>query len=478
MTATGQASPAAPGADVVVGDHRLLRRLGGARATVWLAAPLDVEDGERVAIKLAAPGTDPATMLQEAEVLWRGRGRHVVRVLESLPGGLVLEHIPIAAADAVAAGLAPGAAVTLLAPIAAELGRLHAAGAVHGGIRLGALGLRESGEPVLFAFGAARIPAPTELPAAAAADVRAFQAVAMTVLAATTGPASPAWIELRRWLAAAEPEASAWLTSFVDRLFAAAGPEPVPLPSRPEFAGPEHSGATADRVGRAGAVAAEEIPRRDTRSTAFARWRERLRAWPRRMRPSSGARIRPRIWVPIAAAGLALAVAAIALTGKPDAAGAGTAAAGPSGVAAESPLSSVSPSPGSDASGAGEPGSDASGSATSPAASDAPTTAAGDAALSLLTTRERCYRELSLDCLTTVVEPGSDAEAIDAAAIVDLGEGGGALPATAAPVSAAEVQRLGDAAIVDVLTSEGAIQRLLVMLTPDGWRIRAYLDAP
>src|SRR5690606_1576163 len=94
-------------------------------------------------------------------------GEHVVRlldvgadengtvlVLERLPGGSLAELLERRTA------LAAGEAVTILAPLAATVERLHAAGVAHGALSPGAVHFREDRAPVLTGFGAAELFAP------------------------------------------------------------------------------------------------------------------------------------------------------------------------------------------------------------------------------------------------------------------------------------------------------------------------------
>ncbi len=463
----------------LVGEHRLLRRLGlGARAEVWLAAPTLVEDGVRVVIKLARPGVDPSAILAEAEVLWRVRGRHTVRIREVLPvsdghAGLVLEHLPhelggLATAGMNAgSGMHAGVAITVLAPLAAELRRLHGLGVVHGGVRLASVGLRSTGEPVLLGFGAAAFAHGPALDSGIAGDAVAFHALVMTVTSLVASERVE-WRAFRRWLVAEESIDGAWLAEFERRAFDAAEPEPVPLPRE----GP------SDVLGEPGAAPIAARPGASVSpGTAPVVRGGLLRGLPV---PDSIRRlgaVRRRVWVPLALVGAGLVAVAIALPS--DASGA-AAARGPDpssaasdavpGIVPADPRLAPIDDPSSDSpteSPSAPPGTPPTGAEVTEAA-----------AMALLAERSRCYAELSRDCLDAVVEPASDAEAVDRAAIEALVDGTGALPPSFLPVDATEYQRLGDAAIVDALGADGAGLRMLLMLTPQGWRIRAYLATP
>lgn len=469
----------------LVGEHRLLRRLGrGERAEVWLAAPAFVEDGARVALKLARGGTAPGGMLREAEVLSRARGRHVVRLRDVIPvaagrAGLVLEHVPHALEDVVGAAgagserLHAGAAVTVLAPLAAELHRLHGLGVVHGGVRIAAIGLRASGEPVLLGFGGATIERGAALEAGAQGDARDLRATAL-VVGALVGTETSRWAEFRRWLDAADPATGPWLVEFGRRAFEAAEPEPVALPQRTALA--IGFGATAPAsdwsTGAGGAVE----PREDASKGGGA-----LASLARRLPLGRVGGVRRRVWVPLAIVGAGLIAVAVALPAADGAAASvpgvtdATNAAGPGSSADSIAAMDAASAP------SGSPAAERSSPTTesgSPAATSSPVTAGdetGHAAIRLLAARSRCYDELSIGCLAEVDESGSDAEAEDGAAIDALVDGIGELPPEFLAVAATEYQRLGDAAIVDAVDDAGAKLRLLLMLTPGGWRIRTYL---
>lgn len=452
----------------LVAGHRLLRRLGqGGRASVWLAAPALEEDGLRSALKLYRADVPAAGILQEAELLWRARGRHTVAILDVMPRPegtpvLRLEHVPHDLAEIVGRGISPGSTVTLLGPLATELQRLHERGIVHGGVRLGAVGLREDGAPVLLAFGGgsvrgARAPADEGEPHRRK-DAADFLALARTIVGAAAH-GGPAWDRLRAWLAHADPDRAGWLGEFAERVFDAAAPEPIPL--------------GRDRLFELGAMGISPVgtvqSSGPTGPLVSSGDRSGLRGGPLlgrlRTRLAGLGGIRRRIWVSIAAAGLALIAAAIALP-TPGAVPARAEAS--SGEAAPATTDVAEPAASEPASVGGDGGSTGAILLEDPAR----------AAVELLRARARCYLELSIDCLAAVAQPGSDAEAIDRGAIAALREGDGDALAAFEPAEAGEIQRLGDASIVDVRDADGLVQRLLLMADEGGWRVRAYLPRP
>lgn len=155
----------------VIAGYRVVRRLGsGSRADVYLG-----HAGERnstVALKVFRPEAGTGSVEREIQALSAtpvGRLPSLVDVA-ALPDGracLVLELLSggslgrrLAAADL----LGPGEAVTILAPIAAALAAVHAAGFAHGRLVPSSVLFDARGRPVLAGLGALR-----ELPPAGSA---------------------------------------------------------------------------------------------------------------------------------------------------------------------------------------------------------------------------------------------------------------------------------------------------------------------
>ncbi len=320
------------GPGVIIGGHRLLRRLGaGPTAEVWLGAPAAAEDGERVALKLIRAGSGADRAAREAEALWRARGPHVVRLRDVVAIGsgtpfLILDAVPHDLPAVLARGLDPGAAVTVLVPIAQALARLHELGVTHGGVRLAAVGLDRRGAPVLLGFGAAEIGPVTA--AGRAADCAAFAALALVVLASIPERDRDAsWHRLAAWLGASRPGGSSWFPSFLDRCYDLAEPQPVAI------AASEPLGAVMlAAAGREGAAPADPgepaPPRLLTVGLGRAALTRAARAW------TGIRRVRARFWIPAAVAAAAL-LAVIALPVAP----------GTGAVAATSEVAAVERSP-------------------------------------------------------------------------------------------------------------------------------------
>ncbi len=422
-----------------LGGYRLLRTVGaGPRAEVFLAHPLRPDAPPVPAvIKIYGSSVSDESVFAEIEALTRARGDHVVGVLDVVstesgaPALILTRH----AAGSLARLLAdrphvePGEAVTLLAPLATTLARLHAAGVAHGAIGAGAVLFDVAGSPTLACFGRAVL-FPPGLPAAGLesepavlADVLAFGALATTVLERAGAP------DLAR-RARTEAASGGWLTDFADELFDIAEPLPLGVASRAPVA---HVPFPARAVAAQPSVVVPEpetSPRRD--------WRGLLdRAL------GSLRRVRRRAWV-MAGVGVGALVIAVAIV--PSA---------PSGA-----IATPSASPTTAATVVDE----------GPVTGDDPVAAA----LVLLQAREGCIRDLSVECFDLIDQ--ADSSALDAdRALVRSVLGGAELPPLPKPTEATLTQRLGDSALV-ALGSETEPASLLLVKGEAGWRIRDYLE--
>ena len=150
----------------VVPGYEVGEPLGaGAVGSVWSGARL--EDGVRVALKVVRGADAEAAdrVARELRALGRAAGDHVVRVHEALTlptGDLVLvldllEGGSLRSAVRARGHLSPGELVTVLSPVASGLGRLHAAGVVHGDVSPGNVLLDRTGRPVLADLGLATV---------------------------------------------------------------------------------------------------------------------------------------------------------------------------------------------------------------------------------------------------------------------------------------------------------------------------------
>jgi hypothetical protein len=427
-----------------VAGYRVLRSAGhGDRARLLLG----YDDGHTVVLKVTA--ADDPWAAAEIEALHRAAGEHVVAltdvsvderetvlVLERLPNGTLAELLERRG------GLHAGEAVTILAPIATTVDRLHTAGVAHGRLTLGAIGFREDGAPTLTGFGGAQLfgagspEVVLETLPGVLADRAGIRDVAALVLARVVGDRA----------AAARAAAAAILHAapgeIARHLFELAAPTAVSFESEIEM--------VTMRMGEPRELeAADEAP-----GGALPPWLTTLlpewvagrlsepitrvaavwSAWnPRRRRLALGA----------LAGGVTVLVAVAAVPASDG---------GPVAVAVTPAASSTSPAP------------------------DLPDDPVAAAAL-LLAARERCVRDLSLLCLDDVVQPDSAAYAEDTALIRAVQDGaeypvGGVVSGD--PVL---VERLGDAALLD-LPAGSRPESVLLLRTANGWRIRDYLDAP
>ncbi|MEQ1735046.1 MAG: protein kinase, partial [Rhodoglobus sp.] len=187
-----------------VAGHKVLRLLAsGARSQVWLAA------GD-IVLKVLTPPVPVAAPGREAEALHRARGEHVVELLDvSLGAGgavLVFPRLPRGSLAEVLSRrgyLDAGEAVTILAPIATCLTRLHSAGVAHAALTPDAVLFRADGAPMLTGFGHSELFEPgipeveRERIAGVIADRESLRALADAVLARTTGARAKAASRLR-----------------------------------------------------------------------------------------------------------------------------------------------------------------------------------------------------------------------------------------------------------------------------------------
>ncbi|CAN5366565.1 hypothetical protein BH11ACT4_BH11ACT4_04450 [soil metagenome] len=462
----GRAGPAEPQTRRVetLGGYRMVRKLGeGARAEVFLGHPTRAgAEGRAVAIKVFRAGIADASITAEIESLSRAAGEHALALQDvtTAPDGaqaLILQRLQGRSlarllGDRPQRGV--GEAITILAPLALALRRMHAAGVVHGAIRQDAVLFDAAGAPVLACFGRAFPITPGQPPAlldavpGVALDIRAFAGVTAAVLSAVDHPSARA---LGDWAESAPAlEHDTWFDELADRLFGLGIPEPIDFRVEASPAAPR----VPARLVRAAPVVTDDEPAAplarltrllpDDLAAGIGETAERLR---RALRV-----VRPRVWIAAGAVGVAL-VAALVLVPQGGRGAAQGRAADPAGS------TSAAPTAGPDA---------------GPVAGDDPVAAL----VTLLDARQRCISDLSVLCLDAVGQAGSSALAEDEAVIRSLQDGAESpAPFT---VDAAQVtvnERLGDSAIldlVDVADSEPA--SVLLMKGEAGWRIRDYLE--
>ncbi|CAN5160316.1 hypothetical protein BH09ACT5_BH09ACT5_09050 [soil metagenome] len=436
-----------------LGGYRILRTLGvGSRAEVLLAHPLDsARESASVAIKVYGESVSDESIVAEIEALTRAAGEHVVRVLDLESAGgspaLVLERC---AAGSLARLLGDrprldaGEAVTILAPVATTLGRMHSAGVAHGSIGPGAVLFDAAGTPQLVGYGRAVLFEPLlplaslESEQAALADVLAFASLAAGIL---EGAGATALAHRAR----TEAAPGVWLNSFADALFDLAEPLPVDVQRR---RAPEAPLLPA-RVITAWSPAVLEEPASSGHESVWRGW-ARPAAWQEWLRGlrTSLRTVRRPVWAIAAASVAALVVAVLAVPPS-----------GSSTVAAPSSAPSAPPLAAAAQEGDG------------PVAGDDPVAAV----IVLLRVRATCIRELSVECFGDVDQRDSSALRSDREAVQEILAGGeaGGLPVVE-PEEVVLTQRLGDSALVSLGPNSEPASVLLVK-GEAGWRIRDYV---
>jgi eukaryotic-like serine/threonine-protein kinase len=451
-----------PGA---IGGYRLVRTLGaGPRATVHLG---HAEGHPHAAVKVFAAAVPPERIEREAEALMRAAGEHVVR-LDDLAlddrgrPAFLLERVPGPSLGALLdrrRAIRPGEAVTILAPVAATVARLHRSGVVHGGLDPASVLFTEAGSPTLVGFGDAelldlmatgRVPV-AERSELLARDRAALRRLAVTVLDRTAH-------ESAEELAAAEairnvPDGDAYAERLAETVFGLAEPEPVDLdattppsllPSR--LAEPPGAGTAAGESPLL--LDALQVP--EWLRSMLGGW---LPAARDRLRSLVGSVRRP-FWVAGGVAAAALTATLLFVPADrpaPDATGAPEPADG-------GPSSAPHPEPAEDALLRGD----------DPAA----------AARELLDRRADCFRELSVLCLDGVDQADSSASLADAAAILAAQERGG-IDADGVVIDGEThvVERLGGTALIRITSPDAEPASVLVIRTEAGWRIRGFPGA-
>ncbi|QNO36453.1 hypothetical protein H4J02_07875 [Protaetiibacter sp. SSC-01] len=408
---------------------------------------------------------------RELAALDRARGDGVIRVLDvvgddTAPAALVerLAGPRLAAVVADRQVWRAGEAVTVLAPLADAIGRLHDAGVAHGAVSAARLVLSDRG-PVLDGLLHAELFAPgspevvrERLPGVAA-DREAVRELAALLLARVDGPRSAAARELGALVGAAS--GARVLEELAQGLSELAAATPLGIAKRE---GPAPREDAAPRL----VPVVREPARIDDRPDTPVRFALGARV------PALVAGVRARLDALPAArrrlavgGGAALAVASVMLAVLPSGSD-GRADAGPEPLA-QTQRAAPETQPTADAQRTAEPES----------AADAGSAAiAGDdplaAAVALLDRRERCLAELSFLCLEEVDQAGSAALADDRRAVTALREGREAEPSGVEPVDAQLVERLGDSALVRV-GPETAPASLLLVRSEAGWRIRDWV---
>ncbi|MGG7508267.1 hypothetical protein [Plantibacter sp. YIM 135249] len=252
-----------------IGGSRLGRTLG--TGPTWTAiSTMSGRSSDREPVLLRPSGGAPAVLARGvASVLTALDHRHVLAVIdlaEADDGGWCLfverlggGNLPDLLRRRVT--IAPGEAVTILAPLVDALRHAHDRGVVHGSVTAADIRFDRSGRPVLCGWGRASADAPTD----PGADWRCLAAVIDAVLPAagaepdqTRGEqTSTAWVaEMGDVLTPEE-----FATAFEERVFGLARPLPVLLDADPA----EVSRAAIESRGFGVPQAAHDTGRRDRR---------------------------------------------------------------------------------------------------------------------------------------------------------------------------------------------------------------------
>lgn len=463
-------------------------------------------DGERDespsvrAIKRYLPDTLALSMLTEIECLALAQGDHTVTVddIGAAPDGvpaLITQWQTASTLRRVMRErqtLRPGEAITILAPLAAALNRVHHAGVTLGNVTMDAVHFDSAGAPFFVDFSSARlhgsVPTPAELCDSAwfQQDRKAYAVVASGVLAAVSfeHDVRTPMAELLSWLSSdTHFSTSDWQRECERRLFALGAPEPVRLGAIEAT-----EALNSAQLTRSSAVlpdAALLQPRTELDSVlALPPWllgrlselvaeiKHRaangivgLRDW---CRP-----IRKRTWALASAGALCVVLAVVVASLENTETSTAVASTGGDSSVAAPGLESEPMGAEADVVQSPETGPEA----TQPKATqDALPEDPVQALEVLLTTRNLCLRDLSIECLDAVSRADSPAFAADSAQITNVVNGAELSPEVLLTAKdAVEVQRLGDSVLFEFSVSdESKPASLLLVKGEAGWRIRSY----
>lgn len=488
-----------PPSETTLAGYRLLRRIAsGERADVFLAAvdgpaedpaPLVVvrvydaaASGAAIALEIEAMSTDASGSLPalfDIATLDDGRCALAVERIAGAPISRVIAE----------RRLAPGEAVTVLAPIAVAVGELARHGFVHTRLSPGDVLLDGRGRPRLIGLGGLErlsVSPQERTPLLRAGHVALAELVAEVVAATerpevfadvldlvesrlTMRPFAPCEAELERALFAAADPAPV-------RGIAAAAPRG--LPSRVTV--PLELGTRADRrdgayVGDDGGASDPPVRSAIRAVLDLAQWPAFLadgrrsgdvaeapeaRGAPPDVRKGVQAMLRRRRPALVVASLIGGGALVLLLTLVPPKSV--DAAPSETGARTAAPVAETSDR---------DP-------ATNPPSLDA---VSGDdpvaAVQALLVQRAECFDRLDLACLESILQPGSAAEAAEVAAMGIARDGGDAPPAFDAS-GAAVTAEMGSAVLVTVPYASGEREpaSLLVMRGEAGWRLREIFD--
>jgi hypothetical protein len=501
-----------------VAGYRLIRRLGrGSRSQLFLGRADDADGGEgagAVVVKIFTSPVDHDLVSDQVAALDGGTGLPALVDLATLPDGrivIVLERLSGPGLPAVLGSrgrVAPGEAVTILAPVVVALASLHERGFAHTTLSQATVRFQADGRPYLTGLGGLRRlpgyagrhgptapePAPDtpsrvdrlrddyrslallmrsvfdHLPQADASTRRAEALLSWFEMAATAVPFQPALDDLERRLFDWSPGAAVRLAEDAPTAVAT-------VPARIDAT----TALLDDRVGDDGAGRAGPA--------LLERWQNVLESDPlrvarRRLRSVAAARRGPLVVV----ACVATALIVLALTLLPPRSATtqatGTQAGGSQtgGTAVGRTTTDARPPTAAETAGPAV-------TATEPAGAAPPMTGAiaGDdpvrAATALLAGRQGCLAAASVSCLAAFEQTGSAVMESDSYAI-DHGTTTPPLlvPPLPAPARAGRLlERIGDLALVSLTPSrskggDSEPASLLLVKGEAGWRLRQIFD--
>ncbi|HEY4269768.1 MAG TPA: protein kinase [Galbitalea sp.] len=466
-----------------LGGYRLVRTLGeGSRSEVMLGAGTT----GNLALKVFRPEVTDDAVGCELEALGRVPREHCARLVDVV--STETRH-PVFAFERVQRGsvanwlrdrgdISPGEAVTLLAPLASTITRLHRGGVAHTNLRATNIHIGQAGEPVILGFGhstvfdvgssVATIDAMPEV----RRDRVALATLARLVLSSVRPiDGSPGVEPLDAWLEATSASPTFEFAAQLEaKLFDFARPTSlefsVRAPSAPR-GGVQTPGAVLQRdsgVGTAAAIGRLGSGAGRPAATSYDWLGQLLDSSPaklaRAMALPAIRSVRRPVWI---AAGSVTVALIFALVLVPQS-GRAQPARADSPIRHGNAQSAASPSP--------QPsvGAKASHSAN-------PITALP----ALFAARERCFVTRSVRCLVDVDEAASGALVIDTAAIQHMQKGSETPRESVVAAPAPKlVERLGDAALVQLdRRGSGSTAKpasVLLVRSKAGWRIRSYLS--
>ncbi|WP_010202760.1 serine/threonine protein kinase [Salinibacterium sp. PAMC 21357] len=471
-----------------IAGYRVVRTVAeSARAYTLLAQPAEpaAEGVEPIVLTVYRSGVSSASVHAECDAMTRIASEHLTAVddiASASDGGVVVvsEWIPgitLGKLLRTRTYLTAGEAITILVPLVDTLASLHRHGVIHGNFGPECVIFRSSGSPVITGLGGAirtqpmRAPVEISNDAEVRLDVDALLRVTAGVLAAIRADRSdPSRLsQCERALQSPGLAASAnWSTELERQLFSLGAPEPVRLAENVATEdSPDSPSSEVFRRPENGASESTEPTRNPTSILGLPAWLQtelerairtvrscsqilhrRLAAWV--------APVRPRVWVLGALAIVAIIAATMVLLSSTS--------ASESSSSAETRARTAVPS--------------SSGNPTSAAPRGHPQTNVDPnlAVRELLATRERCFRDLSIECLRSVENEDSPAFVADANEISRVLDGGelddGMLFGLDQVISS---QSLGDSvmfSINSVLNDQPA--SILLVKGEAGWRIRSY----